>query len=138
VQKKVPYRLTRRLIQSFATLWIWFSLSSGLFAIITGGIALGVVELAVAGALITLLASRRVLDRIENRPAPFIAVGAMTLLLLANAVAKVTDLFGARVSQRGALVFSELVIVISAVGYLVLFVLYLRQLLTSITRKAPV
>lgn len=135
MQTKVPYRLTRGLILSWVALLIWFTLSSGIFAIITGGIGWALVELALAVGLIILLASGRLLAKAENRPVPFLSVCAMTLILAATAVFNVTDLLSARVRQLGEIQLPELVSVISAVGYLLLFLIFVWQLVTSITKR---
>ena len=135
MQSKVPYRLTRGLILSWMALLIWFTLSSGIFAIITGGYAWALVELASAVGLIILLASGRLLAKAENRPVPFLSIGAMTLILAAAAVFSVTDLLSARISQLGEVYLPELVSVISAVGYLLLFLIFIWQLVFSIINK---
>lgn len=135
MQTKEPYKLTRGLILSLVALWIWFGLSSGIFAIITGGFAWALLELAFAVGLIILLASGRLLAKAENRPVPFISIAAMTLILTATAVFKVTDLLYARVRQLGEIRIPELVNVISAVGYLPLFIIFAWQLVTSITKR---
>ena len=138
MQSKVPYRLTRGLILSWVALLIWFTLSSGIFAIITGGYAWALVELAFAVGLIILLASGRLLAKAENHPVPFLSIAAMTLILVAIAVFSVTDLLSARISQLGEVYLPELVRVISAVGYLPLFLIFAWQLVISITKRESI
>ena len=138
MQAKVPYRLTRGLILSWMALVIWFTLSSGIFAIITGGFGWGLVELAFAVGLIILLARGRLLAKAENRPVPFLSIAAMTLILVAIAVFNVTDLLHARVRQLGEIKLPELVNVISAIGYLILYIIFAWQLVTSITKRESI
>jgi amino acid transporter len=105
---------------------------SGVYAIATGSIVLGLAEIIVSLAVTGSVVARRLYRISRDRPVPIIAVVFFGVVALLIAVVQVSRLRGAEVMQLGEVYVPDLVNAISAVGYLILTAVFLWRLAASI------
>ena len=120
---------SRRLLLVLAAPVIWFGLASGVFALSTRSIILGAIEIIAAFAILFLVTNKRVGEFVEGRPIKSISLVFVVLYLIFLGISKIDDLMTTKIYFLNEIDFPNVILIVSAIGYLLFLALVIFDLL---------
>ena len=122
MEKKGGIYLKRRFIFLTAGMMFWFSVSSAIYALATGGWGWGILELLFSAAVIVIITNRNLLNTIETRSVPIALVITLLLVFLMQGYTEVLDVINLNVRMLGETQLIRVVKMVSSIVFLVLLV----------------
>ena len=137
MSNRMGIQLTSGVANSIGGIMAWFGLSSGLYALASGGILDGLVEILIALAIGAFLLSGKLATAATGREVPKLLIGFFLLITIIISSFRLTELFVIDLEFLGELRLPELIRVVSTVVFVVLVGIFLWQLAKSRSKKRP-